>query len=506
MTAQRRQRRRFLRQVARAQSGTLTLAIVAGAVRQLGFLALPFFLQRAVDDGLVADDRATLAWWALAVVAASVVQVVGVCCWDWWANLADGRTGVTLRRVVADHVVGTSEGDIGAGDLMLRSGRDIDLVRVWVHGLPTWSVIVTTVVVLVPGLFSLSPLLLVVALATVPCLVIVGVVHPRRFEAASERVAAAHGRRADHVQHAIGSAVTSRGIGGGPVLAARHAAASEELSRRAVAATDRLARWQAWGTGVPTIAVAIGVLVGVIAVLDGRLTVGGLVAFSTWMGTIGVAVEVGLMRIAQTLEARVAADRLVAVIGPDGWSTTTDGEPDAAERVEELAIDVPAGLYARRGEIVAISGPTGCGKSTLLRRLADTCPGAVLVPQRPLALIGSVRENLGLGDPVPDEVLRRVLVDVGLDGELTLEDHLADGADGLSGGQIQRLALARAVIGDPPVLLLDDVTSAVDVRTESRVVAMLRREAAGRIIVVVTHRDGVLRAADRVVELAPVAR
>lgn len=506
MTAQRRQRRRFLRHVARAQSVALALAMVAGAVRQLGFLALPFFLQRAVDGGLVAGDPATLAWWALAVVAASVVQVIGVCCWDWWANLADGRTGVALRRVVADHVVDRSEGDIGAGDLMLRSGRDIDLVRVWVHGLPTWSVIVTTVAVLVPGLFSLSPLLLAVAVAMVPCLVIVGIVHPRRFETASERVAAAHGRRADHVQHAIGSAVTSRGIGGGPVLVARHAAASDELSRRAVAATDRLARWQAWGTGVPTIAVAIGVLVGVIAVVDGRLTVGGLVAFSTWMGTIGVAVEVGLMRIAQTLEARVAADRLVAVIGPDGWATAPEGARVEPEEVGELVIDAPAGLSARRGEIVAISGPTGCGKSTLLRRLAAGCPSAVLVPQRPLALVGSVRENLGLGDPVPDEVLERVLAEVGLGEELGLDDHLADGADGLSGGQIQRLALARAVIGDPPVLLLDDVTSAVDVRTESRIVAMLRREAADRIIVVVTHRDGVLGAADRVVELAPVAR
>ncbi len=499
-----RQRRRFLRYVARQQTGVLTLALTAGAVRQLGFLALPFFLQHAVDDGVVAGDTTALAYWAAAVVAASVVQVLGVCCWDWWANVADGRTGIGLRALLADRVVRADEAAFGAGDLMLRSGRDVDLVRVWVHGLPTWSVIGTTLVVLVPGLFVLDPVLLAVAVASVPCLVFVGIVHPRRYEAASSRVAEAHGRRADHVQHAVGSAVTSRGIGGAAVLAERHARASAELTRHAVAATDRLARWQAWGTGVPTIAVAVGVLVGVLAVLDHRLTVGGLVAFSTWMGTIGVAVEVGLIRIAQTLEARVAADRLVAVLGPDGWLPIVDDPPAERPAVYELHVDGPVPLRVRRGEIVAVTGPTGCGKSALLSRVAAECPSAVLVPQRPLVLAGTVRDNLGLGGDVPDDVLTAALADVALDHELSLDDQLADGADGLSGGQIQRLALARALVSDPPVLLLDDITSAVDAQTEACILASLRRRAAERIVVIASHRRGVLAAVDSVIALTPI--
>jgi len=496
-------RGRFLRHVARAQRGVLTLALLAGVVRQLGFLALPWCLQHAVDDGLVPGDVPTLAWWAAAVVGASIVQVVGVCCWDWWANLADARTGIELRGALVERVVVTDgDGDdVGAGDLLLRGGRDVDLVRVWVHGLPTWSVIATTVVVLVPGLLSLSPVLLVVAVATVPCLVLVGIVHPRRYEEASAMVADAHGRRADHVEHIIASAVTSRGIGGAPVLAERHRDSSAALSRAAVAATDRLARWQAWGVGVPTVAVAVGLLVGVLAVLDGRLTVGGLVAFSTWMGTIGVAVEVGLMRWAQTLDARVATDRLVTLLGPDGWSVGVAPD-DLLDRspVDEIVI---GDVVARRGELVALTGPTGGGKSTLLRRAAagEHARGTVLVPQRPLVLAASVRDNLTLGDTVPDGDLLAVLADVGLDGELGLDDVLADGADGLSGGQIQRLALGRALVTDPPVLLLDDVTSAVDVGTEATVLATLRRRCADRVVVVVSHRTAVLEAADRVVTI-----
>lgn len=499
------QRRRFLRHAVRAQSGALTAAMAAGIVRQLGFLALPFCLQRAVDDGLVGDDRSVLAWWAAAVLLASVVQVAAMCCWDWWSNVADGRTGIALRRVLADRVVRAADAGIGAGDLTLRSGRDVDVVRVWVHGLATWGVIATTVVVLVPGLFAVSPLLLAVAVATVPCLVVVGIVHPRRYEAASEQVAEAHGRRADHVQHVVGSAVTSRGIGGAAVLAQRHRTSSDELTRHTVVATDRLARWQAWGTGVPTIAVAVGLLVGVVAVLDGRLSIGGLVAFSVWMGTIGVAVEVGLMRIAQTLEARVSVDRLVEVLGPDGWvERPVDDVPAHRARIAEIVLD--GGVCARQGRIVVVTGPTGCGKSTLLARVAAAEPAAVLVPQRPLVLSTTVRNNLGLGDDVPDDVLRGALRDVALDGELDLDDLLADGADGLSGGQIQRLALARAMIGDPPVLLLDDVTSAVDTATEQHLVATLRRGAADRITIVVSHRASVLDAADDVVELTGVAR
>lgn len=295
--------------------------------------------------------------------------------------------------------------------------------------------------------------------------------------------------------------LTSRGVGGGQVLAQRHGVASAELSRRAVVATDRLASWQAWGSGVPTVAVAVGLLVGMLAVLDGELTVGGLLAFSTWMGTIAVAVEVGLIRAAQTLEARVAADRLLTVLGTAGWRTRPMPVRRREPVVAEVVVPGSGRLTARPGGIFAITGPTGCGKSRLLARLAADHPGATLVPQRPLVLAGTVRDNLTLGEDVPEQDLLARLRDVGLAEEVGLEDQLVTGTDELSGGQIQRLAVARALTGSSPVLLLDDVTSAIDEATEAVVLSTLIREAAARIVIVVSHRPAVLAAAEQVLDL-----
>lgn len=183
------------------------------------------------------------------------------------------------------------------------------------------------------------------------------------------------------------------------------------------------------------------------------------------------------------------------------------------------------------GETVALVGPSGAGKSTLLNVLLGfvrpaegrvRIGGADLaevdlaqwrsriawVPQRPQLFAGTIAENVRLARPDADDTaVRRALADV---GAREFVDALPLGADtvlgedgaGLSAGQRQRLALARAFLADRPVLLLDEPTAALDGATEAEVVAAVRRLAAGRTVLLVVHRPALLGVADRVVRLA----
>ncbi|MEU9140157.1 thiol reductant ABC exporter subunit CydD [Streptomyces sp. NPDC048404] len=182
------------------------------------------------------------------------------------------------------------------------------------------------------------------------------------------------------------------------------------------------------------------------------------------------------------------------------------------------------------GETVALVGPSGVGKSTLLNVLlgfVEPTAGRVRaggtdladadltewrsriawVPQRPHLYAGSIAENVRLARPDADDAaLSQALIDAGAAGFV---DALPAGADtllgedgaGLSAGQRQRLALARAFLADRPVLLLDEPTASLDGGTEAEVVAAVRRLAVGRTVLLVVHRPALLDVADRVVRL-----
>jgi ABC-type multidrug transport system fused ATPase/permease subunit len=189
-------------------------------------------------------------------------------------------------------------------------------------------------------------------------------------------------------------------------------------------------------------------------------------------------------------------------------------------------------LEVAPGEVVALAGPSGCGKSTLLAVLLGFVrpdEGRVLVggidlaaadldawrrhvawvPQRPVLFAGTIAANIRLGAlAASDEAVREAarlahaaaFVETLPDGYETV---LGDGGAGVSAGQRQRIALARAFLRDAPILLLDEPTSNLDGDAEDEVLDAIRRLATGRTVVLVAHRPSLLAMADRVVELQP---
>ncbi|MFF7256759.1 thiol reductant ABC exporter subunit CydD [Streptomyces microflavus] len=241
-------------------------------------------------------------------------------------------------------------------------------------------------------------------------------------------------------------------------------------------------------------------------------------------------------------EGLSAAEEIFAVLETEPRGAGTEDVPDST-RLELEGVTVrhsgrtepsldAVSLTVEPGETVALVGPSGVGKSTLLnvvlgfaipdegrvrvggRDLAELDPERwrsriAWVPQRPHLFAGTIAENVRLARPDADDAaVVTALRDAGAydfvaelpDGERTL---LGEDGAGLSAGQRQRLAIARAFLADRPLLLLDEPTASLDGETEAGIVDAVRRLAAGRTVLLVVHRPALLAVADRVVTLEP---
>jgi thiol reductant ABC exporter CydD subunit len=245
-------------------------------------------------------------------------------------------------------------------------------------------------------------------------------------------------------------------------------------------------------------------------------------------------------------EGMAAAERVFAVLeapsAPRGTRTSFPEPAVAGLRVEGLRVSYPdrsvpaledLSLTVRGGELTALVGPSGCGKSTLLNvvlgliapeagsisvggvELADLDLDAwrarlAWVPQRPHLFKASIEQNVRLSrsDASREEVWAAIsragLSDVVLGLPEGLDTVLGDRGAGLSAGERQRIALARAFLRDAPLVLLDEPTANLDGETERDLVESIRRLCEGRTAVLVAHRSGLWALADRVLSLAPM--
>ncbi|WP_084011243.1 ABC transporter ATP-binding protein [Pseudofrankia sp. DC12] len=536
---------RLLRAQLLRRRGDLTLGAAATVVQQTAMLALPWCIQRALDRGVTPGSARGTLTWAIPTALVAVVFMLGGVGGLRWSGRAANRVSHALRAALVERVAAFDRPALaryGHGDLATRATRDVDLIRLWVASLAIWVRILVTIVLVLPALALLEWPLLVVGVATIPLVALANAYFPGRFDAANEQLSTAFAARADAVEDLLSASAAVRGLGGEATLVRRHHERSAAVTDHTLTAARISASWSAVPPAVPRLAIAAGLAIGGTAVLHGGLTVGGLVAFTSWMTTLTLAVTIAVDLLSQRGQALVAAGRIAEILD----TPVADDGPADAETPPPGAALAAAGVTARRdgrlvlgpvdlsvdpGELVAVTGPTGSGKTTLARvlcRLEDPATGSVslggvdlrrvsrlelanrvgLVPQRPLILAGTVADNLRVGREIALDELRAACAVAAVD---EFVESLPDGYDTelgergatVSGGQAQRLALARGLVGRPDVLILDDVTAAVDAETEATILRRLQAWSPGTALLVISHRPSVLAGADRVLRLEP---
>ncbi len=526
----------------------LVAIVVLQFTATVAMLYLPSLNADIIDKGVATGDTGYIWRTGTVMLAVSLLQilcsVVAVAC----ASRTAMSFGRDVRAAVF-HRVGSFSGrevsQFGAPSLITRNTNDVQQVQML--ALLTCSLAVQVPIMMVGGIvmamredLGLSWLLAIV----VPALFLsVGLVVSQMVPSFREVQS-----RIDDVNRILREQISGirvvRAFVREPRERQRFAEANEGLTDVSV----RAGRWMA--TMFPLVMLVVNVSsVAVIwygghRVDDGTMQVGSLTAFLSYLMQILMSVMMGTFMLMQIPRSAVCADRITevldtrpSVVPPRAGVTELPGHGEL--EVDDVSFTYPGaeqpvlsgvGFSARAGQTVAIIGSTGAGKSTLVNlvpRLFDATAGTVrvdgvdvrdidpehlwsrigLVPQKAFLFSGTVRSNLlhGKPDATEEELWHALEVAQGRDFVERMPEGLdapiVQGGTNVSGGQRQRLAIARALVRRPEIYLFDDAFSALDLSTDARLRTALRPETRDSIVVVVAQRVSTIRDADLIVVL-----
>lgn len=509
-----------------------------GVVATSGALG-PWLVSRAIDIDIAHRDGNGLLHTLGAML---VVYAVGAFAQRTQTYIL-GATGqevlADLRKRLFDKFQGLPVGFFDkqpTGDLMSRVGNDVDTLNSLIsHGLVQAVGAVLGVVGVLIAMAYLNFRLALVAFAVIP--IILGVI---AFLAKHARQAYREARRTTGVV----MAGLSEEIGGVREAQAFNRTDENVARFRERNAANRDANVQAaWVTSafaptidvLSTLATAVVIGYGAWLVLQGSLTVGVLAAFMLYVAQFFWPIQLVAQVAAQLQAALAGAERIYAILDEPVEADKGGTEPAGPGRIVYQNVTfayvpgrpVLAGVdfVAEPGQTIALVGPTGAGKTSianLLPRFYDLSAGAITidgvdvremglaalrariatVSQESFLFAGTVAENLAYGRPAATRAdIEAAALAVGAHDFITAlpdgyDTPLGEGASRLGHGQRQLLAIARALLADRPILILDEATSHVDAATEATLQRALATAMAGRTTLVIAHRLSTIRHAD----------
>lgn len=521
---------RLLLWVGRRQLGMLAAGVVLGMIWMVAQALMPYVLGQAIDDGLADGDNAALGRWVAALLALGVIQAVAGVLRHRVAVLNWLLASYRLIQVVAHHAARTgpavrnrlSTGEVVAtvSNDALRAGGAFDITARLAGAIASYAVVAAL-------LLSVSTVLGLLVLIGVPFLVaslsfVIGPLQRRQREQREEV-----GRLTALGADTVAGLRVLRGIGGEEVFLGRYRRQSQAVRRAGVRVALPQSTLDASQVLLPGILVVLVTWLGARLAVSGSLQPGELVAFYGYAAFLVIPLRTSAEAVDKITRSLVGAHRMLAVLTVEpavADATATAVEPPAGVPLA----DERSGVVIEHGLLTCVVTPLpedAAALADLLGRFVDD-PGVTLggvplvelgvdtVRRRiavsetdPMLFSGTLRRELDPWGTADDETILAAIATADAQDVLDalpngLDERIEERGRGFSGGQRQRLALARTLIADPEILILVEPTSAVDAHTEARVARRLREARAGRTTVVMTVSPLVLDQAERVLFIA----
>ena len=527
-----------------------------GLVRGIGALiakdalavSLPLVIKSGVDSLTHGFDLRIVMQFAALLVGLSLVKGL----FQYWMRVI--IIGISrdieydLRNDLFGRLVTLSQdfyGSFRTGDIMARSTNDLNAVRMMLGpGIMYWTETSIMLVLSVIVMLRTDAHLTLIALLPAPVVSLAVIFFGRRIHARFEHIQRMFSDISSRVQENLSGVRVVRAYAQENAEVAQF----EILNREYIRENIGLARIQ--GAFAPLLQALIGITFLLVLweggqrLMAGRITLGSFVMFNTYMGILiwpmiafGWVVNLmqrgtaSLNRINELLHQKpsVAAPASGTIIDPDDVPAEVAFENVSVAFTGRNALDA-VNLTIRAGETVAIAGHTGCGKTTLvslIARLYDPTTGVVrfgghdvrqfdpeklreaigFVPQETFLFSATLGENIAWGKPdAGPERIRWAAEIAGLSSDIEtfpegFNTVIGERGLTLSGGQKQRTAIARAILRNPRLLILDDALSSVDTVTEEKILRGLAEVMHDRTTILISHRVSTIQNADRIVVL-----
>ncbi|MGD0512166.1 MAG: ABC transporter ATP-binding protein [Terriglobales bacterium] len=519
------------------------------------WILFPLVIRRAVDDLHLGITRHKLVTYALLLLAVAGIKGIFQFLTRWIVIGVSREIEFDLRNDLFRHLERLSYSyyqRTRTGDIMARATNDLNAVRMLLGPAIMYS---ANTIVFTAGalafMLSISPKLTLYAFLPLPIVSITIQHFGRKIHERFERIQAMFSDISARAQENFSGARVIRAY----VQEEAEIAAFETSNQEYIKRSLKLVRLM--GMLWPTLETMLGLAIVLVLwlggreVISGRITVGGFVAFNTYMVqltwpiiALGWVINIfqrgtaSTGRIQQILSERPEIEdseviQLKNRTAESSVSTQIRGEIEfrhlnfsynSTPVLHDINLRIPA------GSSLAIVGPTGSGKTTLvdlIPRIYDAEPGTVLidgipvreypladlrsnlgfVPQETFLFSETVRENIAFGkEDATDQEVRSAAVAASIGEEIEgfpeqYQTLVGERGITLSGGQKQRTAIARAIIRNPRILILDDALSSVDTNTEDKILNHLREIMQGRTTIFISHRVSTVRNADRIAVL-----